>query len=100
MAKQYTIRSKVWLYSGEGGAWHFVNTDKKLADELRKTYQSHRRGFGSIPVMATIGKTSWKTSIFPESRSGTYVLPLKAKVRQAEEIQSGDAVTFKLSILV
>ncbi len=58
-----------------------------------------RRGFGSVRVEATIGKTSWKTSIFPDSRSGTYLLPLKASVRRAEDLVDGDEITFALSVV-
>ena len=45
-----------------------------------------------IACEATIGKTSWKTSVFPDSKSGSYVLAVKAEVRKAEKIKVGDAV--------
>ena len=99
VAKQtYKVRSKVWLWPGDMSAWHFVNVDKKLSEELKEKYGQKKRGFGSIPVTVTIGKTSWKTSIFPEKRSGTYLLPLKAQVRRAEGIEAGDSITFALEI--
>ena len=43
-----------------------------------------RRGFGSVRVRATIGSSTWTTSIFPASQAG-YVLPVKRPVRVAEE---------------
>lgn len=49
-------------------------------------------------VEARIGKTAWKTSMFPDSRSGTFLLPLKAQVRRAEGIGEGDTVLFTLDI--
>lgn len=98
MAKRYEIRSQVWLHPGEGGAWHFANTDKRLAAQLKEKYTGQTRGFGSIPVEATIGKTKWMTSIFPEKRSGVYILPLKASVRRAEGIEAGDTINFTLDI--
>lgn len=101
MAKRYKVRSKVVLWPGEQGAWHFANVDKKQSAEIKRIRQladgKQKRGFGSIPVEVTLGKTKWKTSIFPDSRSGTYLLPLKAKVRFAEGIQDGDTVTFILT---
>jgi hypothetical protein len=96
--KKYKVRSQVWLYPGSTAAWHFVNVDKKQSGELKEKYTKAKRGFGSIPVTATIGKTSWKTSIFPDKQSGTYLLPLKAQVRRAEAIASGDTITFTLEI--
>ena len=98
VAKQtYKVRSKVWLYPGMAG-WHFVNVDKKQSAALKEKYGKRRRGFGSIPVSVTLGKTTWKTSIFPDKQSGTYLLPLKAQVRRAEGIENGDAITFTLDI--
>ena len=38
-------------------------------------------------------------SIFPDSKSGTYILPLKAKVRKKENIYEGDTVTFSCDIV-
>ena len=104
--KKYKTRGKVWLWpgqahstgSGQVGAWHFVHVDKKLSGELKEKHGKAKRGFGSIPVVATIGKTSWKTSIFPDKRSGTYLLPLKASVRRAEGIDADDTITFSLEI--
>ncbi len=95
MKKKYISRSKVWLYQGQA-AWHFINVDKKHAAELKEKYGRKKRGFGSIPVVATIGKTSWKTSIFPDKRSGTYLLPLKQQVRAKEGVAHGDMVGFSI----
>ena len=98
VAKQtYKVRSKVWLYPGMAG-WHFVNVDKKQSAALKEKYGKRRRGFGSIPVSVTLGKTTWKSSIFPDKQSGTYLLPLKALVRRAEGIEESDAITFALEI--
>jgi lipopolysaccharide export system protein LptA len=44
-------------------------------------------------VKATTGATTWETSIFPDSKRDTYLLPLKAKVRQKEGIAEGSRVT-------
>lgn len=98
--KRYTVRSKVWLYPGEMAAWHFANVDKKQSAGLKEKYGMKQRGFGSIPVIATIGKTSWQTSIFRDNRSETYLLPLKADVRRTEGIDAGDEIRFTLEILL
>lgn len=53
------------------------------------------RGFGSIKVRVTVGNSSWDTSVFPD-KSGVYLLPLKAPVRKAEQIQVGQKITVHL----
>ena len=99
MAKRYKVRSEVVLWPGSQGAWHFAYVDKKHSEEIRKRYTGPRRGFGAVRVRVQIGKTIWETSIFPDSRSGVYILPLKAKVRYADGIAAGDTITFTLNIL-
>jgi hypothetical protein len=79
--------------------WHFVSVPKKESLDIKKTFGAPRRGWGSIPVTVTIGKTKWKTSIFPDKQSGTYLLPLKAEIRRKEQIFSEDNITFSLSFL-
>lgn len=97
MSGRYKIKGKVWLYPGNA-AWHFVNVDKKQSAELKEKFVGKMRGFGSIRVKATIGKTSWNTSIFPDKQSGTYLLPLKVQVRRAEGVEAGDEISFTLDI--
>ena len=93
----FTLKEKVWIYPGDA-AWHFVTIKEEDASEIKKQYIWPRRGFGAIPVNVTIGKTTWKTSIFPEKR-GTYILPLKKEVRKKEAIKIGDRVRFSLEVL-
>ena len=98
LKEKYKVRSEVVLWPGEQGAWHFGHVDKKQSALIKERYRGPRRGFGGIRVAVTLGKTKWEPSVFPDSRSGTYILPLKASVRRAEGIQAGDTVTFTLAI--
>ena len=43
--------------------------------------------------------TSSATSIFPDSKQGSYVLPVKKAVRTAEGIEDGDDVEVALDVL-
>lgn len=93
----FTIYEKIWLYPGKAG-WYFVTIRKEDADEIKKEWMWPRKGFGSIPVRVTIGKTTWKTSIFPEKK-GTYLLPLKKQVRDAEGLEVDDSPEITLQVL-
>ncbi len=95
--RTYKMKAKVWLYSGEA-AWHFITLPKKESDLIKDRFSGLTRGWGSLPVTVTIGKTSWKTSIFPDKKAGAYLLPLKADVRKKEEINAGDTVAFTIEI--
>jgi hypothetical protein len=87
--------SVVRRWSGEA-AWYFATLPLDLADEIRS--QVEHVGFGSVRVTATIGATTWTTSVFPDKGSGSYVLPVKAAVRRAERIDD-DTVTIHVAVL-
>lgn len=81
-------------------AWHFLTVPKKEAEDINKKFGAKKRGWGSYPVIATIGKTKWKTSIFQDKKSGTFLLPLKAEIRKKEAIFAGEKITFTIQIKV
>ena len=56
-----------------------------------------RRGFGSLRVRATIGTSTWTTSIFP-GKAG-YVLPVKRSIRVAEALDVGDMATVTVELI-
>lgn len=93
----HKISARVWEWEGDS-PWHFVTIEKEDADEVKKDWPWPRRGFGSIPVRVKLGKSEWKTSIFPE-KGGTYVLPLKKSIRSAENIIKGNKITFTLDVI-
>ena len=99
MKNVFSLRAKVWLYDGHA-AWHFLSLPKKQSEEIERTFEVHKAGWGSLPVEVTIGSTTWKTSIFPDSKQSVYLLPLKKEVRVKEKISKGDVVTFKIKIRI
>lgn len=93
------MKGKVWMYPGEA-AWYFVTLPKKESKELSDLFEHEKRGFGSLPVTVTIGKTSWDTSIFPDKKAGAYLLPLKAEVRKKESVKAKKTITFSLQVRI
>lgn len=82
----------------EDSAWFFTSVPPELGEEIREIPRPYR-GFGSVRVRARIGGSEWTTSIFPSSDSGSYVLPLKKAVREAEGLTDGGPVTVRLEVL-
>jgi len=95
--KTFSFKSKVVIYPGVGG-WHFVGTGKTIATELRSMKHLKKIGFGFIPVKATIGKTSWDTTLFPDSKTGSYLLAIKAAIRKKEDIANNDVINVEIVI--
>lgn len=87
----YNISSTVIVYPGMGG-WRFLVVPKTVGREIKEKFGKHAVGWGSLRVSVTIGNTRWNTSIFPDRKAGTYLLPLKADVRKAEAIADGSQV--------
>jgi len=87
----------VWLYPG-AAAWHFITVPKKHSTAIRNAHRSHARAWGSLPVEVSIGKTTWSTSVFPDKKSGCYVLPIKASVRSKEKITEKSRIRVSLRI--
>ena len=93
-----SITARLWLWSGEGGSWHFITVPEELAGEIRAQSLARRGGFGSVRVEATIRDVTWRTSVFPQ-KSGGYILPVKKDVRLRGDIAAGDEVTLTLELL-
>lgn len=86
------------MWPGEKATWHFITVPKGESETIKSKIKV-RRGFGSVKVEVTVGDVVWNTSIFPDSRSGTYVLPVKSSVRRAEGLYSGDSVNVSIKTL-
>lgn len=93
-----TFTAVLWEHDGDG-AWHFVTLPEAVADEVEAvTAGDQRRGFGSVRVEVTVGATTWRTSLFPDSRRRSYVLPVKQAVRRAEGLAAGGRARFHLVV--
>jgi hypothetical protein len=95
-ALTYSFETKLWLYSGKG-AWHFLTLPIDVADEI-KFFNPLAKGFKPIAVTATIGETTWKTSVFPDSKSGSFLLAVKADVRKREHLYVDQLVSVSLQV--
>jgi Domain of unknown function (DUF1905) len=106
VTETYTLTTPLWLWTTDKApaSWHFLTIAGQVADDIHATVLMRRmeggpkRGWGSIKVRATIGDTSWETSIFPAKDLGGWLLPVKAAVRKAEGLIVGDAVTVTVSL--
>jgi hypothetical protein len=94
----FDFTADLWRYTGKA-AWYFVTLPHDVADDIDEITGDTRRGFGSVRVEVTVGATSWSTSIFPDTKSESFVLPVKKAVRMAEDLHDGDPVRVRLSLV-
>ncbi|GAA1713504.1 DUF1905 domain-containing protein [Isoptericola hypogeus] len=94
MRMTFSARSWLWQVRTDS-QWWFLTVPPDESDTLADL-PLPPRGFGSIKVTATIGATTWSTSVFPSDEQKGYILPLKKAVRLAEGIEPGGTVRVTL----
>jgi len=86
---QHVFRARIWEHSpGDPGSWHFLTLPAELSEDI-VLEAGPREGFGSIRVKVSIGSTTWRTSLFPDAATGSFVLPVKKQVRRSEGLHAG-----------
>ena len=89
------FRGEIWFWRGPA-PWYFVTVPAEQSGDLNAISGIVTYGWGMIPVQVRIGKTEWKTSLWP--KDGRYIVPIKAGVREAESLDEGDTVTVCLQV--
>jgi hypothetical protein len=89
------FNGQIWFWKGPA-PWYFVTVPAQQCRELKAISGFVTYGWGMIPVHVRIGKTEWKTSLWPQE--DRYIVPIKASVRKAERLEEGDTVTIRLGV--
>ena len=104
MSDPLAFTGAISRWQGEKATYHMLTIEGEVAEEismherLRRLEFGGRRGFGSVKVMARIGDTEWKTSVFP-SKTGEWWLLVGKKVLKAEDLAAGDDASLTLDLL-
>ncbi|MEI7576634.1 MAG: DUF1905 domain-containing protein [Armatimonadota bacterium] len=95
------FQAELWIWRAENGVgWHFLTLPEAARDALKASIKgTPKKGFGSVKVNVTIGKTDFQTSLFPAKEYGSYLLPVKATVRKAGKLVAGDLVAVTLEVV-
>jgi hypothetical protein len=89
------FEGNIWYWHGPA-PWYFVTVPAQQCRDLKAIVGSVTYGWGMIPVHVRIGKSEWTTSMFP--KDGSYIVPIKASIRKAEQLEEGDHVTVRLEV--
>ena len=96
---------QLWRWTGgKSASWYFLTIDGAAAEQIaghalmRRLELGQARGFGSVRVIARIGGSVLRTSLFPKGKDG-WMLPVKAAIRKAENLAEADPVTCELTLL-
>ncbi len=81
----FEFEATLWEWKNNP-AWVFLTVPEDVTELIAaQSATQPRRGFGSVRVKVTIGTTTWKTSVFPQTEDN-YVLPIKKAVRTKESL--------------
>ena len=92
-------------WQGDRGTYHLVTLTGEIAEAISMHERLHRlefgarRGFGSVKVIARIGGTEWKSSVFPQRGKAEWILLVSKKVMRAEDLSEGDSVALEIELL-
>lgn len=92
---EFGFQGRVWEWRGPA-PYHFVSIPAEHVDVVNDLAPGISYGWGMVPVEVRLGRTSWRTSLFP--KDGGYVLPLKDSVRGREDVELGDVVSIQMKI--
>ena len=95
MKQNFTITAKLWRWSGDMSAWHFIYVPADISLELRTYFPRN----SMIKCRYTIGDTTWDSSMFRNNRENNYLIPIKKSVRKTEGTMDGDKVIVQVQVL-
>jgi Domain of unknown function (DUF1905) len=92
--------AELWIWDARrADSWTFVSLPREASEQIREVAGRKHRGFGAVRVRATVGGSTWMTSIFPDGARGCYVLPVKRAVRNAETLDAGDIANVAVELI-
>jgi uncharacterized protein DUF1905 len=94
--ESWTFEAELWA-SESVASWVFVSLPAEVGDDVR-LLSGPPTGFGSVRVEISLGTSTWRTSVFPDTARG-FVLPVKAAVRRREGLEVGDRVELTLTLV-
>ncbi len=90
--KKYSHTGKLCIFNMESGAWRYIPVPLDKILKIEK-----KRGWGSVPIIASVGGSSWPTSIFPMKKDN-YFIPIKKKVFINEDLEIGEEFTVSYTV--
>lgn len=93
---ELTFSGAIFTWRGPA-PFYYVAVPDDESDDIHEIARAVTYGWGVIPVRATIGGTSYETSLFP--KDGRYLLGVKAAVRRREGLEEGDEVSVRMTVV-
>ena len=69
-----------------------------LSAEIRDGFQWQEEGWGRMRVIARINNMEWNTAIWFDKKMNTYILPVKAEIRNKGKLHKDDNLSVMITL--
>lgn len=76
---EYRFTTTIWR---DKGGWYFAALPVEMSAEIRECYGDLEEGWGRLKAGAEILGIEWDTAVWFDTKSGTYILPVKKLIRE------------------
>ncbi|NMH86747.1 DUF1905 domain-containing protein [Flavivirga sp. Y03] len=94
---KYEFSAKMWKDASSGG-WFFVSLPQVMSKEIRKNFGWQEEGWGRMKTLAQIREFKWDTAIWFDSKTGVYLLPIKAEIRKKSKLEINEKIEINIWI--
>ena len=98
MSAEFTFEAELYEWDGPQ-SWVFAALPPTSPTSSTRSTGRPAAASARVGSRSVLGGQVWRTSIFPDSKSGTYVLPVKKEIRRKAGVDEGDRVEIDLSVL-
>lgn len=95
MSMTIKFTGKIFYWRGPA-PFLFVAVPEEPSRDLKAISAMVTYGWGVIPAHVRIGKTEWKTSLFP--KEGRYLVPIRMSIQKLENLKVDDSVTIQIEV--
>jgi hypothetical protein len=99
---EYSFQSPIRIRNNgiAPASWWFVTVPEEISNNIKKAPTSTScKWRWIVKVKAMIGYLTRETSIFPDKKSGCYLLPIKASIRKELHIQEHMNINISLTLI-
>ena len=94
----YEFQAEMWQYQTPKGGWYFVSLPIEISHEIRTNLKWQEEGWGRMKVEAKIGNSTWKTSIWFDTKYNTYLLPIKTEIRIKNHLKPSEIIAVSVCV--
>jgi hypothetical protein len=86
---------ELWYWRGPP-PWYFIPVPEAECGMLHDVSEFVSLAWGMIPVTVRLGSSEYDTILF--QKDGRYLVPVKAAIRRAQDLDEGDRATVQLTV--